>query len=59
VNVLILDDQLELATPVRHLARMHGWRPHFVGSLQELERTRHANGPAAPVLINHQPPLTR
>lgn len=59
MNVLILDDQLELAVPIRQLARLHGWRPHFVGSPQELERTRHAHGPAALVLINHQPPLTR
>jgi transcriptional regulator with PAS, ATPase and Fis domain len=58
VNVLILDDQLELADPIRQLARLHGWQPHFVGSLQELELALHAHGPVALVLINQQPPLT-
>jgi hypothetical protein len=58
VNVLILDDQLELADPIRQLARLHGWRPRLVGSLQELELALHAHGPAALVLINQQPPLT-
>jgi len=58
VNVLILDDQLELADPIRQLARLHGWQPHFVASLQELELALHAHGPAALVLINQQPPLT-
>ena len=37
MNLLILDDQLELADPVRRLARLHDLQPHFVGSLQELE----------------------
>ena len=58
MNVLILDDQLELADPIRHLARLHRWQPHFVGSLQELELALLAHGPAALVLINQQPPLT-
>jgi transcriptional regulator with PAS, ATPase and Fis domain len=58
VHVLILDDQLELADPIRHLARLHRWQPHFVGSLQELELALHAHRPTALVLINQQPPLT-
>src|SRR5712692_1088612 len=58
MNILILDDQLELADPVRRLARMHDWQPHFVGSLQELELAIHAQGRPALVLINQQPPLT-
>ena len=58
MHVLILDDQLELADPIRRLARLHGWQPHFVGSLQELELALHAHGPAALVLINQHPPLT-
>src|SRR5712691_11615736 len=58
VNILILDDQLELADPVRRLARMHDWQPHFVGSLQELELAIHAQGRPALVLINQQLPLT-
>src|SRR5712692_3556115 len=58
MNILILDDQLELADPVRRLARMHDWQPHFVGSLQELEQALHAQGRPALVLINQQPPLT-
>src|SRR5262249_16654291 len=37
MNVLILDEQLELADHIRQLARRHGWQPHFVGSLPELE----------------------
>jgi transcriptional regulator with PAS, ATPase and Fis domain len=58
VNILILDDQLELADPVCRLARLHDWQPHFVGSLQELELAMHAQGRPALVLINQQPPLT-
>jgi len=58
VHVLILDDQLELADPIRRLARLHGWQPHFVGSLQELELALHAHGSTALVLINQHPPLT-
>src|SRR5712692_1098310 len=58
MNILILDDQLELADPVRRLARLHDWQPHFVGSLQELEQAMHAHGRPALVLINQQPPLT-
>src|SRR5216683_4620706 len=58
VNILILDDQLKLADPVRRLARLHDWQPHFVGSLQELELAIHAQGLPALVVINQQPPLT-
>src|SRR5712691_7161322 len=58
MNILILDDQLELADPVRRLARLHDWQPHFVGSLQELELAIHAQGRPALVVINQQPPLT-
>src|SRR3989442_679795 len=58
MNILILDDQLELADPVRRLARLHDWQPHFVGSLQELELAMHAQGRPALVLINQQPSLT-
>ena len=58
MHVLILDDQLELADPIRRLARLHGWQPHFVGSLQELELALHAHGSTALVLINQHPPLT-
>src|SRR6266852_4107844 len=58
MNILILDDQLKLADPVRRLARLHDWQPHFVGSLQELELAIHAQGRLALVVINQQPPLT-
>src|SRR5438034_1298959 len=58
MNILILDDQLELADPARRLARLYEWQPHFVGSLQELELAMHAHGRPALVLINQQPPLT-
>src|SRR5713101_1863115 len=58
MNILILDDQLKLADPVRRLARLHDWQPHFVGSLQELELAIHAQGRPALVVINQQPPLT-
>src|SRR5437899_3470309 len=58
MNILILDDQLELADPVRRLARLHDWQPHFVGSVQELELAIHAQGRPALVVINQQPPLT-
>src|SRR5712692_9592293 len=58
MNILILDDQLELAGPVRRLARLHDWQPHFVGSLQELELAMQAHGRPALILINQQPPLT-
>src|SRR5712692_6315889 len=57
MNILILDDQLELADPVRRLARLHDWQPHFVGSLQELELAMHAQGRPAPVLLNQKLPL--
>src|SRR5438552_17964575 len=58
MNILILDDQLELADPARRLARLYEWQPHFVGSLQELEQAMHAHGRPALVLTNQQPPLT-
>jgi hypothetical protein len=58
VNVRMLDDEVELADPIRQLARLHGRRPRFVGSLQELELALHAHGLATLVLINQQPPLT-
>lgn len=58
MSVLVLDDQLELADPVRRLARLHGWRLHFVGSLQELELAIHAHGQPGLVLINQRSPLT-
>jgi transcriptional regulator with PAS, ATPase and Fis domain len=58
MNILILDDQLELADPICRLARLHDWQPHFVGSLHELEQVMHAQGPPALVLINQQSPLT-
>jgi len=38
VNVLILDEQLELADHIRQLVRRHGRQPHFVGLLPDLER---------------------
>src|SRR6266699_327195 len=58
MNILILDDQLELADLVRRLARLYEWQPHFVGSLQELELALQAQGRPALVLINQRLPLT-
>src|SRR5713101_1234435 len=58
VNVLILDEQLELADQIRQLARQHGWQPHFVGSLPELELALATQGRPAFVLINQHAPLT-
>src|SRR6266581_4095728 len=58
MNILILDDQLELADLVRRLARLYEWQPHFVGSLQELELALHAQGRPALVLINQRFPHT-
>ena len=57
-NVLILDDQLELADPIRRLAHLNGWRTHFVGSLQELELAMQATGPPQLVVVNWRPPVT-
>jgi DNA-binding NtrC family response regulator len=58
VNVLILDETLELSAPVRELANRHGWQPHFVGSLHEVELAVRAHGRPALVVVNLQPPLT-
>ena len=58
MNVLILDEQLELADQIRQLARRHGWQPHFVGSLPELELALATQGRPAFVLINQHAPLT-
>jgi transcriptional regulator with PAS, ATPase and Fis domain len=58
MNVLILDEQLELADHIRQLARRHGWQPHFVGSLPELELALATQGRPAFVLINQHAPLT-
>jgi DNA-binding NtrC family response regulator len=57
-NVLILDDQLELADPIRRLAHLNGWRTHFVGSLQELELAMQATGQPQLVVVNWRPPVT-
>jgi CheY-like chemotaxis protein len=57
-NVLILDDQLELADPIRRLAHLNGWRTHFVGSLQELELAMQAMGLPQLVVVNWRPPVT-
>jgi DNA-binding NtrC family response regulator len=57
-NVLILDDQLELADPIRRLAHLNGWRTHFVGSLQELELAMQATGLPQLVVVNWRPPVT-
>jgi len=58
VNVLILDETLELSAPVRGLATLYGWEPHFVGSLHELEMAVRAHGRPALVIVNLQAPLT-
>jgi two-component system response regulator HydG len=58
VNVLVLDDTLELSAPVRGLASICGWEPHFVGSLHELELAVRAHGRPALTVVNLQPPLT-
>jgi len=58
VNVLILDETLELSAPVRGLATLYGWEPHFVGSLHELEMAIRAHGRPALVIVNLQAPLT-
>jgi DNA-binding NtrC family response regulator len=58
VNVLVLDETLELAAPVRGLASLYGWEPHFIGSLQELDLAVRAHGRPALVLVNLQAPLT-
>ena len=58
VNILILDAQLELADQIRRLARRHGWQPHFVSSLPELELALATQERPAFVLINQHAPLT-
>ena len=58
MNVLVLDETLELSAPVRGLATLYGWEPHFVGSLHELEMTIRAHGRPALVIVNLQAPLT-
>jgi len=58
VNVLVLDETLELSAPVRGLASLSGWQPHFVGSLHELELAVQAHGRPALTVVNLQPPLT-
>ncbi|HSL51376.1 MAG TPA: hypothetical protein VK878_20070, partial [Candidatus Deferrimicrobiaceae bacterium] len=49
---------MELAAPVRGLASLYGWEPHFIGSLQELDLAVRAHGRPALVLVNLQAPLT-
>jgi two-component system, NtrC family, response regulator AtoC len=58
VNVLVLDETLELAGPIRGLATLYGWEPHFIGSLQELDLAVRAHGRPAVVVVNLQAPLT-
>ena len=58
MNVLVLDETLELSAPVRGLATLYGWEPHFVGSLHELEMAVRAHGRPALVIVNLQAPLT-
>jgi DNA-binding NtrC family response regulator len=58
VNVLVLDETLELSAPVRGLATLYGWEPHFVGSLHEMELAVRAHGRPALVIVNLQAPLT-
>jgi DNA-binding NtrC family response regulator len=58
VNVLVLDETLDLSAPIRGLASLYGWEPHFIGSLQELDLAVRAHGRPGLVLVNLQPPLT-
>jgi DNA-binding NtrC family response regulator len=58
VKVLVLDETMELSAPVRELASIGGWEPHFVGSLHELELAVQAHGRPALTVVNLQPPLT-
>ncbi|MEZ0332771.1 MAG: sigma 54-interacting transcriptional regulator, partial [Gemmatimonadales bacterium] len=58
MNVLVLDETLELSAPVRGLATLYGWEPHFVDSLHELEVATRAHGRPALVIVNLQAPLT-
>ncbi len=58
MNVLILDETLELSAPVRGLATLYGWEPHFIGSLHELEMASRAHGRPALVIVNLQAPMT-
>src|SRR6202022_338159 len=58
VNVLVLDETMELSAPVRKLASIGGWEPHFVGSLHELELAGQAHRRPALTVGDLQPPLT-
>jgi hypothetical protein len=58
VNVLVLDEPLELAGLVGRLARVYGWQPHFIGSVQELDLAVRAYGRPGFLLVNLRPPLT-
>src|SRR5689334_4479771 len=49
---------MELAVPIRGLAGISGWEPHFVGALDELEGAVAAQGRPARTVVNLQPPLT-
>src|SRR6476620_6958158 len=48
---------MELAVPIRGLAGISGWEPHFVGSLHELEVAVAEQGRRALTVGNLQPPL--
>lgn len=58
MNVLVLDETMELAAPIRGLASLSGLEPHFVGSLHELELAVQTQGRPALTVVNLQPPLT-
>src|SRR4029079_13327666 len=58
VNVLVLDETMELAVPIRGLAGISGWEPHFVGSLHELEVAVAAHGRPALTVVKLPPALT-
>ena len=58
MNVLVLDETLELSAPVRELSNLHGWQPHFVGSLHEVELAVRAHGRPGLLVVNLQAPLT-
>src|SRR5262245_31769108 len=49
---------MELAAPVRGLASLNGWQPHFIGSLHEMELAVQAHGRPALTVVNLQAPLT-
>ena len=58
MNVLVLDETMELSAPVRGLASLNGWQPHFIGSLHEMELAVQAHGRPALTVVNLQAPLT-